>query len=161
MKHGRHLRKLSRDSDSRRRLFKSLMRETLEHGAVVTSRAKAKAVQPQLEKLITSTKETGLDAFRRAIADLGDVESARLLVRYSEIFKTRPGGYTRIMRIKKSGGDNSDVVKIEFIERLPEEPKAEVVKKLDQKVAEVTPSTTEIKTQKMVRKPKIKTKTTK
>lgn len=118
MKKGRSLRKLGRTSNERKQLFRNLIREVSAHGYMETSEAKAKALRPQLEKLITTGKDDTLTAFRRLVESVGDVETAKTLQKLGELFKKRPGGYTRLIRLGRQGGDNTSVVRLELVEKL-------------------------------------------
>ena len=84
---------------------------------IVTTEAKAKAVRPVAEKLVTKAKKGGLHNFRQVVSYLGDVEMAtKLFEEVEPRFKTRPGGYTRIMKMNPRRGDNAPMAKIEFVE---------------------------------------------
>ena len=84
---------------------------------IVTTEAKAKAVRPVAEKLVTKAKKGGLHNFRQVVSYLGDVEMAtKLFEEVGPRFKTRPGGYTRIMKMNPRRGDNAPMAKIEFVE---------------------------------------------
>src|SRR5680860_300133 len=81
---------------------------------IVTTEAKAKAMRPVAEKLITKAKKGGLHNFRQVLAYLGDVEMTTKLFedvgpRYSE----RPGGYTRVLKMGPRQGDNAPMARIE------------------------------------------------
>jgi large subunit ribosomal protein L17 len=71
MRHRKTRHKLSRDAAHRRSLLRNLCREVIEHERIKTSQAKAKAVKPELEKLITLAKRGGLHARRQALSELG------------------------------------------------------------------------------------------
>jgi len=83
---------------------------------IVTTEAKAKAMRPVAEKLITKAKKGGLHNFRQVLAYLGDVEMTTKLFedvgpRYSE----RPGGYTRVLKMGPRQGDNAPMARIELV----------------------------------------------
>jgi large subunit ribosomal protein L17 len=84
--------------------------------AVVTTEAKAKALRPYAEKLITKARKGGLHRHRQIVAYLGDKEMAQKLIdvvapRYAE----RPGGYTRILKLGPRHGDNAPMARIELV----------------------------------------------
>ena len=117
MRHAKQRNKLSRDSAHRRALLRNLCREVIEHERIKTSQAKAKAVKPKLEKLITLAKRGDLHARRQALSELGQ---DRFLVhklfevvapRYAE----RPGGYTRIVKIGPRRSDSTEMVFLELV----------------------------------------------
>ena len=106
-------RKLSRSSDQRKALRKSLMSEFFLHGKIKTTQAKAKEVQPMIEKFITIAKKSGL-AQRRQLIKIFSVKIVKKII--NEIapqFKERKGGYTRVI---KKGLRKSDGAKIAIIE---------------------------------------------
>ncbi len=85
--------------------------------AIETTEAKAKALRPYAEKLITKARKGGLHNHRRIVASLnGDVEMAQKLI--DEIgprYATRPGGYTRILKLGHRRGDNAPMALIELV----------------------------------------------
>lgn len=83
---------------------------------IVTTEAKAKAVRPVAEKIITKAKKGGLHNYRQVLSYLGDVEMTTKLFddvgpRYAE----RPGGYTRILKMGPRQGDNAPMARIELV----------------------------------------------
>jgi len=85
--------------------------------AIETTEAKAKALRPYAEKLISKAKKGGLHQHRQIVAKLnGDQEMAQKLV--DEIgprYEDRPGGYTRILKIGSRKGDNAPMALIELV----------------------------------------------
>lgn len=118
-------RKLSRNTNERKQLFRNLIKSLVEHGFIVTTIAKAKAVKPNFEKLVTLAKDGKLANFRRLIKKTGDIETARKILLLGKLFLSRRGGYTRIVKLGNLSGDNSQSVKFELVEKLTQ---AEVVK---------------------------------
>ena len=83
---------------------------------IVTTEAKAKAVRPIAEKLVTKARKGGLHNHRQILAYLGDQEIADLLVReIGPRYADRPGGYTRILKLGTRPGDNAPMAKLEFV----------------------------------------------
>jgi large subunit ribosomal protein L17 len=117
VRHNKTRHKLSRDSAHRKALLQNLSKEVIEHGRIKTSQAKAKAVKPELEKLITLAKDDTLHARRQALSKLGHDEFivgklfADVAPRYSE----RPGGYTRILKLGPRRSDSTEMVFIELV----------------------------------------------
>jgi large subunit ribosomal protein L17 len=117
MRHGKQRHKLSRDSAHRKALLKNLSRELIEHERIKTSQAKAKAVKPEVDKLITLAKGGGLHARRQAMSRLGQ---DRFLVHklFEEIgprYAERPGGYTRIVKLGPRRSDSTEMVFLELV----------------------------------------------
>jgi large subunit ribosomal protein L17 len=117
MRHRVFGRKLSRTKNERRRLIQSLARETILHGRIETSLAKAKAVQPELEKLVTLAKKGNSAALIRIRRLLDDKQSVnRLLGDVKTRYSVRPGGYTRIFKTGHRMSDSSAMAILEFVD---------------------------------------------
>ena len=83
---------------------------------IVTTEAKAKAVRPIAEKMITKAKKGGLHNHRQVVAFIGDKEMASKL--FDDIgprYLDRPGGYTRILKLGPRQGDNAPMARIELV----------------------------------------------
>ena len=99
MRHLKAGRKLGRNASHRLALMRNLARALFEHERIITTVAKAKAVRPFVEKLITLAKKGTLHARRLALARLPDRDTvAKLFSEYGPRFQDRPGGYTRIIK---------------------------------------------------------------
>ncbi|HEY5669314.1 MAG TPA: 50S ribosomal protein L17 [Anaerolineales bacterium] len=115
---------MSRGKDERTALRRILIKQLFEHERIRTTRAKARAVRGQAERLITLAKrgnqageEKAVHARRLAAARLGDPVAVKKL--FDEIaprFESRPGGYTRILSLGPRLGDAADMVILELIE---------------------------------------------
>jgi large subunit ribosomal protein L17 len=117
VRHQRKRGKLSRDADHRRSLLRNLSKEVIEHERITTSEAKAKAVKPELEKLITLAKRGDLHARRQALAALGqDTTIVHLLFEVvAPRYVDRPGGYTRILKLGPRQSDSTEMVLLELV----------------------------------------------
>jgi len=83
---------------------------------IVTTEAKAKALRPIAEKVITKARAGGLHNHRQILAFLGDQEiTAKLMDDIGPRFADRPGGYTRILKLGPRHGDNAPMARIEFV----------------------------------------------
>jgi large subunit ribosomal protein L17 len=117
MRHQKTKHKLSRDSAHRKALLMNLSKEIIEHERIETTQAKAKAVKPEIEKLITLAKKGNLHARRQALSTLSQDKFAvhklfdELAPRYAE----RPGGYTRILKLGPRRSDATEMVFIELV----------------------------------------------
>jgi len=117
MRHRKHRTSLGLVSGHRRAVLANLATALLTHGKIETTQAKARAVKPYIEKLITLGKKGDLHSRRQALAKLryrpivdrlfGDVASA---------FSQRPGGYTRIVKTRFRVGDAAPMALIELVE---------------------------------------------
>jgi len=117
MKHRKKLKRLSRPSDHRKALIKNLMRSLFEHGSIVTTLPKAKAVKPFVEKVITKGKSGSVHSRRYIYAYLGDRKLTNKVVdEISSKFKDRPGGYTRILKMGQRRGDASEMALLQLLD---------------------------------------------
>lgn len=118
MRHGMSGRKLNRTSAHRKALFKNLAQALVRHEQIKTTLPKAKELRPIVEKLITMCRTDSLHARRIAMSRLGDLELVKkLFTNLSERFKTRQGGYTRVIKAGFRYGDNAPMAIIEFVDR--------------------------------------------
>lgn len=139
-------RKFSRTTNERKRMFRNLVRSLVEQGFLVTSLAKAKSTKPLVEKLVTIARKEGLNSYRRLFQETGLAETAKQLAAYGKLFAKRPGGYTRIIRLGFQAGDNTERVRLEFVEKIEKAivvpktvaPKTELAAKLEQKTEKKT-----------------------
>src|SRR6187455_1225384 len=117
MRHGKQRGKLSRDSAHRKSLLKNLSREVIEHERIKTSQAKAKAVKPEVEKLITLAKRGDLHARRQALSALGQDRFVvhKLFEEVAPRYTDRPGGYTRIVKLGPRRSDSTEMVFLELV----------------------------------------------
>jgi large subunit ribosomal protein L17 len=84
--------------------------------AIVTTEAKAKALRPVAEKLITKAREDTVHRRRHAVAFLRDEEMvAKLFDEIGPRYEERPGGYTRILKLGPRHGDNAPMARIELV----------------------------------------------
>lgn len=118
MRHRVAGKKLSRHRGHRKALFKNLISGLILHGEIKTTESKAKAVRPLVEKLITKGKAGTLHARRIIAAFLQNKKVVnRIVDEIGPIFKSRPGGYTRIIRLGRRRGDNAMMVKLELVDK--------------------------------------------
>jgi large subunit ribosomal protein L17 len=120
MRHRRAGKKLGRDSAHRRALYSNLAGALIEHGRIKTTQAKAKAVKPFAEQMITLGKRGDLHARRLALAELRSQDVVHLL--FAEVaprFAERAGGYTRIVKLGPRLGDAAEMVYLELVDYEP------------------------------------------
>ena len=117
MRHAKQRNKLSRDSAHRRALLRNLCREVIEHERIKTSQAKAKAVKPKLEKLITLGKRGDLHARRQALSELSQDKFLvhKLFEEIAPRYAERPGGYARIVKLGPRRSDSTEMVFLELV----------------------------------------------
>ena len=120
MRHQRAGKKLGRDSAHRKALYANLAGALIEHGRIKTTQAKAKAVKPLAEQMITLGRRGDVAARRHAVSILRSKEIVHHL--FDEVaprFADRPGGYTRIVKLGPRQGDAADMVYLELVDYEP------------------------------------------
>jgi large subunit ribosomal protein L17 len=138
VRHARSGKKLGRDSAHRKALYANLAGALIEHGRIKTTVTKAKAVKPIAEQMITLGRRGDLHARRQATAFLRSRDVVhKLFADVAPLFKDRPGGYTRIIKIGTRPGDSAEMAYLELVdeeyvatqreERTPEPVAAEPV----------------------------------
>lgn len=134
MRHRVFGKKLSRTANERRRLFRGLANDLIIQGRIRTTFAKAKAVQPLVERLITKAR-IGTEAKRREIlAVLSNKEATRLLMKYAkEIFVDRTSGFTQIIKLGRRRGDNTEEALLQFVDALLQKEEKQLEKKQNKK----------------------------
>jgi large subunit ribosomal protein L17 len=120
VRHHRAGKKLGRDSAHRKALYANLACSLIEHGRIRTTEAKAKAVKPFAEQMITLGKRGDLAARRQAVAELRSQDIVkRLFDDVAPRFADRPGGYSRIVKLGPRAGDAADMVYLELVDYEP------------------------------------------
>ena len=120
MRHARTGKKLGRDSAHRKALYANLACSLIEHGRIKTTQAKAKAVKPYAEKMITLGRRGDLHARRQALASLRVQDVVhKLFADVAPRMADRPGGYTRIVKIGPRQGDAAAMVFLELVDYQP------------------------------------------
>ena len=119
MRHQRKRHQLSRDSAHRKSLLMNLSKEIIEHERITTTETKAKAVKPEIEKLITlaRTDPKNLHARRQALAALGQDKFMvyKLFEEIAPRYAERPGGYTRILKLGPRKSDATEMALLELV----------------------------------------------
>lgn len=121
MRHRSKTVKLQRDKAHREALLRNLAASLIEHGQIRTTLAKAKALRPFAEKLVTLGKKDTLHSRRRAISLLGSNQLAQRSVKrlFGEIAPAssdRQGGYTRIIKLGQRRSDSAPMALIEWVD---------------------------------------------
>jgi large subunit ribosomal protein L17 len=117
MRHRRNRHQLSRSASHRKLLLRNLCKELIDHERIRTTEAKAKAVKPEVERLITLGKRGDLHARRLALSALGQDKFAvyKLFEEVAPRYVDRPGGYTRILKLGPRRSDASEMVYLELV----------------------------------------------
>jgi large subunit ribosomal protein L17 len=151
VRHARAGKKLGRDSAHRKALYSNLAGALIEHGRIKTTVTKAKAVKPHVEHMITLGRRGDLHARRQATAFLRSRDVVhKLFADVAPLFKDRPGGYTRIIKIGTRPGDSAEMAYIELVDdeyvatqREERTPDPVVVPEVPVEAAEELPETEE------------------
>ena len=118
MRHGYAHRKLGRTSGHRLALFRNQLASLISSERIVTTLPKAKELRPLAEKLITLAKTDSVHSRRQAAKSVpDDALIAKLFDTIGPRFSTRPGGYTRILKLGARRGDNAEMAILELVER--------------------------------------------
>jgi large subunit ribosomal protein L17 len=116
MRHQVSGRRFDMATDQRIAMFRSLTTQVLKHGSIRTTEARAKEVRPLVEKMITLGKRGTVHARRQALGFVYEPEVVDRL--FSEIapgYASRPGGYTRVMKIGPRMGDGAMMAQLELV----------------------------------------------
>lgn len=117
MRHGDKINNLGRTASHRNSLLINLSCQLFEHKKIVTTLAKAKALRPFVEPLITKSKQNTTHQRRIVFSSLQDkVAVKELFDVISPKIASRPGGYTRIIKLGKRVGDNAELAMIELVD---------------------------------------------
>src|ERR1700754_851823 len=117
MRHQRQRYQLSRSASHRKALLMNLVKEVVDHERIKTTEAKAKAVKPELEKLITLAKRGDLHARRQALSALGQDKFMvyKLFEEIAPRYADRPGGYTQILKLGPRKSDATEMALLELV----------------------------------------------
>ena len=123
MRHNRITAKLQRDKSHREALLRNLAASLIEHRRITTTLAKAKALRPFAESLVTLGKKNDLHARRRAITLLGSNQLAQrsaktLFEVIAPASADRQGGYCRIIKLGQRASDSAAMAMIEWVDAL-------------------------------------------
>ena len=118
MRHGHGLRKLNRTSSHRLAMLQNMMNSLIEHEAIKTTLPKAKELRRVIEPMLTLGKEPTLANKRLAFNRLRNRDNVvKLFAELGPRYKTRPGGYTRILKMGFRVGDNAPMALVELVDR--------------------------------------------
>ena len=134
MYHGKAGRKLGRSSSHREAMFRNMVTSIIKHESIRTTDATAKEVRKLADRMITLGKRGDLHARRQALSVVRDKEMvAKLFGELAERFRSRAGGYTRIVKVGYRFGDNAPVSILEYIPDENRKEKSKPKKKKEKK----------------------------
>ena len=112
-------RRFGGDAAHQKAMMGNLVASLIAAESIVTTEAKAKALRPIVEKVVTAAKnspEGSVHAQRRVVAFIRDKDMAhKLFAEIAPRYSERPGGYTRILKLGPRQGDNAPMARIEFV----------------------------------------------
>jgi len=118
MRHRQSNRKLNRTTSHRLAMFRNMSVSLLKHEVIKTTLPKAKELRRFVEPLITLGKEPSLSNHRLAFDRLRDRDMVvKLFGELGPRYKTRPGGYLRILKYGFRNGDNAPMALVELVDR--------------------------------------------
>jgi large subunit ribosomal protein L17 len=118
MRHGKARRKLNKKPSHRKAMFANMAAALIKHEQIITTLPKAKELRPVVETLVTLAKKGDLHARRQAISEMRDVAMVKKLFDViGPRYKSRKGGYTRVMKAGFRYGDSAPQAVIEFVDR--------------------------------------------
>ena len=117
MRHGDKIKNLSRTASHRAALLSNLTAQLIEHKSIITTLAKAKSLRVYAEPIITRSKTDNMHNRRIVFSYLQDKEAIKELFGViGDKVASRPGGYTRIIKLPRRAGDASDMALIELVD---------------------------------------------
>jgi len=123
-------RKLGRTTDHKIAMLRNLVTSLILHDRLTTTEAKAKELRRMAERMITLGKKGDLAAVRRAAQTVRSKEAiGKLFKDLAPLFKTRNGGYTRIIKYRNRRGDGAPLAIIEWVESVAGAPEKKAAPK--------------------------------
>jgi len=115
MRHGRRVPELGKPADQRKAMLRALTTQLIQNGQITTTKARAKAVRAEADRMITLAKDGSLAARRKAMGYIYDKQLVHALFEQAqERYGDRNGGYTRVVRTVSRRGDNAEMAIIEL-----------------------------------------------
>ena len=116
MRHAKAGRRFDMPTSQRLAMFRTITQAVIRHGGVHTTQARAKEVQPLVDRMITLGKANTVHARRLAFTTLNDLHLVkRLFDEVAPKYAERPGGYTRVIKLGQRKGDASHVARLELV----------------------------------------------
>ena len=143
MRHRLYNKKLNRTSEHRKSLIKNMLNSLIKYEQITTTLPKAKALKPQIDKVITLGKKDSLASKKNLFSKLQDKINTRKVTNVlSKRYLNRKGGYSRIIKTGFRYGDRAPLAIIELVDRDINAKKIDVKKKVKEIKSETTPEKT-------------------
>ena len=134
MRHNAKVQTFGLNSGPRKAFLRGLVISLVEHGRIKTTVARAKELRRHVERAVTTGKDGTLHARRLLMARYPNENCvSTIMTEIAPRMKTRPGGYTRILKLGKRPGDNADMAFIEFVDYAPKAAKTDDEVKIEAK----------------------------
>lgn len=144
MRHRVTTKHFNRPADHRRAMYRNLVASLVKSGSIKTTIAKAKAIRPLAEKIFTQAKPSDLNARRRLQAFFyEEAVVEKVLKDLVPLYRSRSGGYLRIVKLGKRLSDNTEVARLEFVDKPAEKPKTALRRRRQTEKPEKTPEVVE------------------
>jgi large subunit ribosomal protein L17 len=109
-------RRFGGDAAHQKAMMGNLVASLIAAEGIITTEAKAKALRPVAEKIVTKAKKGGVHHQRQVVAYIRDKDMAhKLFTDIAPRYENRPGGYLRILKLGPRPGDNAPMARIEFV----------------------------------------------
>ena len=132
MRHKIGYRKLNKNSEHRKALFKNMLNSLIKYEQIITTLPKAKELKPQIDKVITIGKKNILNNKKKLFSKLQDENSVKKVFGIlSERYNKRKGGYSRVLKAGFRTGDDAPMAVIELVDRDPNARKVDKPKKVE------------------------------
>lgn len=115
MLHHNKNKQLGRERNQRNALIKSLAISLVKNGKIETTEVKAKVLKRHIEKLITKGRVDSISTLRLLTSKVGLVSAKKIVREISPKYKTRTGGYTRVIKLNRRKSDGAEMAIIEFV----------------------------------------------
>jgi len=115
MRHRMAGKKFNRPVAHRKAMYRNLMISIIEHRGITTTEAKARAIRPEVEKLISLGRVDTSHNRRMALSKLHSKKAMNMLFTVAPAYADRPGGYTRIVKLGPRKNDAADMARIELV----------------------------------------------
>lgn len=115
MKRG-NKRVFGREMQQRKAFLKGLLTALITHGRIRTTTARAKTLKTEADKLVTKAKKGTLHGRRLLLRSVGTEAAAKMFKDIAPKFSSRPGGYTRVIKLGRRQSDGSPIAIVEFVQ---------------------------------------------
>ena len=132
MRHKLGYRKLNKNSEHRKALFKNMLNSLIKYEQIITTLPKAKELKPKIDKVITIGKDSKLSKKKDLFSKLQDQKSVKKVFDIlSKRYANRKGGYSRVLKAGFRTGDDAPMAVIELVDRDLNAKKVDKPKKVD------------------------------